>query len=156
LKVPVQDVYKAELRLKVNYRKATEAAKRSGVEGLDYFYQHRVHPEDDPAVKDQVASYLSTNGLFNLKRAKVHQFLQESLPAAQVPSERSISAILKDDFKLRFRRYDGAMARYKDPTFDEKRVWACRLLAQFLTDDALVVSIDESHLRSDQASGYRW
>ena len=35
-------------------------------------------------------------------------------------------------------------------------MWACRLLGQFLTDSALVISIDESHIRSDQANQHRW
>ena len=45
---------------------------------------------------------------------------------------------------------------YKNPAFDEKRLWVCRLLAQFVTDGALVISVDESHLRSDGAKQFRW
>ena len=45
---------------------------------------------------------------------------------------------------------------YKNPAFDDKRLWVCRLLAQFVTDGALVISVDESHLRSDGAKQFRW
>jgi hypothetical protein len=48
------------------------------------------------------------------------------------------------------------MARYNDPTFDAKRTWVSRLLAQFLGDDALIISIDESHISSELAKPYRW
>ena len=63
---------------------------------------------------------------------------------------------MKDDFKLRYKKYDGAIVKYKDPQYDEKRLWTCRLLAQFVTDGALIISIDESHIRSDQSKEYRW
>ena len=72
------------------------------------------------------------------------------------PSLKAIAHILKHDFHLRYQRVDGALVHYKDPAFDAKRLWACRLLAQFVTDGALVISIDESHLRSDGAKQFRW
>ena len=48
------------------------------------------------------------------------------------------------------------MIRYKDPTFDSKRLWVSRLLAQFISDNALIISIDESHLRHDSQKRYQW
>lgn len=78
------------------------------------------------------------------------------MPEQRAPSAKNISHILKQQFHLRYRKLDGALAHYNDPHFDEKRFWACRLLAQFLMDDALVISIDESHIRSGAAKKYAW
>ena len=47
--------------------------------------------------------------------------------------------VLREDLHLRFLRYDSAMVRYQDPTFDSKRLWVGRLLAQFLIDGALII-----------------
>ena len=48
------------------------------------------------------------------------------------------------------------MVKYKNPDFDEKRLWGCRLLAQFLADNALIISVDESNFRHDNIKEYKW
>ena len=48
------------------------------------------------------------------------------------------------------------MTKYRDPLFNEKRLWASRLLAQFLADGAIIVCVDESNIRSDSLGGKRW
>ena len=68
----------------------------------------------------------------------------------------NVSRVLREDLHLRFLRYDSAMVRYQDPTFDSKRLWVGRLLAQFLIDGALIISIDESHIRHDSQKSYQW
>jgi len=40
-----------------------------------------------------------------------------------------VSKILKEDLNLRYLRYNSAMVRYQDPTFDEKRLWVSRIMA---------------------------
>lgn len=69
---------------------------------------------------------------------------------------KQLGTILRNDFHLRYRRLDGATVRYQDPTFDCKRQWVSRVLAQFLSDGAIIISIDESHIRSDAAKQYQW
>lgn len=66
---------------------------------------------------------------------------------ASVPSLPTLSKILKKHFLQRFRRREPIKYKYRDPSFDEKRRWTCRLLAQFLHDGALIISVDESHFR---------
>lgn len=39
LRVSVEDVYRAERRLKVNYRKAKQAGESLGTNQLEYFYK---------------------------------------------------------------------------------------------------------------------
>jgi hypothetical protein len=59
----------------------------------------------------------------------LQKFFEEQRPDTKASSLTVTSDILKDEFKMRCRKYDGAIVRYKDPAFVEKRLWACRLLA---------------------------
>ena len=87
--------------------------------------------------------------------AKVVEGVRPSLPNVKVDPSH-ISQVLRQDLNLRFLRYDSAMVRYQDPTFDHKRLWVSRLLSQFLLDGALIISIDESHIRHDSRKQYQW
>ena len=48
------------------------------------------------------------------------------------------------------------MVRYLDPTYNEKRLWVSRLLAQFHKEDAVIISIDESNFRVDSFPKRKW
>ena len=84
------------------------------------------------------------------------EYVKEKLPERNPPNLGSISHILKNDFGLRYKSYNGAIVRYKDPEFNEKRLWVCRILSQFITDGALIISIDESNFRHDNTKQYQW
>ena len=84
-----------------------------------------------------------------MKKADVQKFIQEAKPGSAPLQLNVISHILKNDFGLRYKHFDGALIKYKDPQFDEKRLWVSRILAQFIGDDALIISIDESNFRND-------
>ena len=144
----MHDVYRADKRLKVNYRKAKEVGERLGTHRLEYFYEHSIPDAERVEVKEAVANFVQTSGLKELTRAKVIEGVRPSLPNLKLdPSQ--ISKVLREDLHLRFLRYDSAKDRYQDPTFDNKRLWVSRLLSQFLIDGALIISIDESHIRHD-------
>lgn len=49
-----------------------------------------------------------------------------------------------------------ANLKYKDPSFNEKRLWVSRLLAQFMFEDVVIISVDESHFRSDTLPHRQW
>lgn len=99
-------------------------------------------------VKDAVANFVQGSGLRELTMSKIIEGVKPLL-GDQNLYPNQLSRILKDDLHLHYRRYDFAMVRYNDPTFDHKRLWVSRLLAQFLSDNALIISVDESHLRHD-------
>ena len=71
LKVSVHDVYKADKRVKVNLKKSKQAAMNSLTGGQVYFYEHRVLPQNDNRVKQEVGEYLMKHGLYDIKRLKV-------------------------------------------------------------------------------------
>ena len=63
----------------------------------------------------------------------VRQELDKELGAtARVPSLEVLRLILKDTFFLKHATCKGDHYRYNDSTWDTKRLWVCRILAQFL------------------------
>jgi hypothetical protein len=50
----VEDVYRAERRLKVNFKKAKEAGKKEGSNQLEYFYDYKPFLVNNPEVIDAV------------------------------------------------------------------------------------------------------
>ena len=67
-----------------------------------------------------------------------------------------ISAILKDKFCLKYKKIEPALPRYLSPDFDEKRYYVSRFLSHMLIDDALVISIDECHFKTNDFKIRKW
>ena len=55
-----------------------------------------------------------------------------------------IHLILHEHFPLTFKKRKMQNINYNDQQFDDKRLLVTRLLAQFLKDDVLIISIDEA------------
>ena len=72
------------------------------------------------------------------------------------PSLGTISVMLRSSFCLQFNKFNPANARYKDPRYDEKRLWVSRLLTYMMMTKMVIVSIDESNFRSRMTNGKRW
>lgn len=64
--------------------------------------------------------------------------------------------MLREDFQLRFRAANAAKIKYNDVSFDDKRVWVSRLLAQFMVSGVVIVSIDESSFKSEGVVKQYW
>jgi hypothetical protein len=64
--------------------------------------------------------------------------------------------MMKEKFHLKFSAQEQANAKYRDPTYNEKRLWTARLASQFLIEDALIISIDESNFRHDTIPKKSW
>lgn len=128
LRVTVEDVYRANKRLKVNFKKAKLAGERLGTNQLEYFYDQHIPTKERFEVKEAVADFVEANGVRDLTRAKIIEGVKFNLTKNRL-NPNDVSTILKDDLHLRYRRYDPAMIRYQDPTFDSKRLWVSRILA---------------------------
>lgn len=105
---------------------------------------------------DAIKRYLEKFGIHGLTLKKVQQFIQSEHPELKALHCKTISDILKKRFHLNYKKMNSAHFRYKDPVFNEKRLWVCRLLTQFLLDGAVIVSVDESHIRSDSLNQFSW
>ncbi len=73
-----------------------------------------------------------------------------------MPSVTSINTILHKHFHLKYKSSSASMVRYLDPTYNEKRLWVSRLLAQFHKENAVIISIDESNFRVDSFPKRKW
>ena len=72
------------------------------------------------------------------------------LPPSIVPRDYALLEILKNTFHLKYATLDKQNLKYRDPTYNAKRIWISRLLAQFLQEQMIVISVDESNFRSDK------
>ena len=79
-----------------------------------------------------------------------------SKPLARKPGRYTIRRILHERFGLTFKDTRTDLARYNDELLDEKRIWISRLLAQFLMDNVVIISIDESGFQSGYGPGLTW
>jgi len=77
-------------------------------------------------------------------------------PANCIPSATAVRKILREKFGLKYRAANAANTKYNDTTYDEKRLWVSRLLAQFLMADVVVISIDESSFKQEGIRHRYW
>jgi hypothetical protein len=120
LRVSVEDVYRAERRLKVNFKKAKEAGKKEGSNQLEYFYENKPFLANRLEVIDAVEKFVEAKGLNNLTRAKIAEGVRPALRNIEGLADKrlhpdDVSKILKEDLNLRYLRYNSAMVRYQDP-----------------------------------------
>jgi hypothetical protein len=64
--------------------------------------------------------------------------------------------MLRQIFHLKYASQNKANTKYLDPTYNEKRLWVCRLLTQFFIEEVLVISVDECNFRSDAVGNRKW
>jgi hypothetical protein len=76
----------------------------------------------------KTGEYLLEKGLIGLKVGNVVNHLHATMTQSKLPDVMQVSHVLKKEFKLAYRKYDGAMVNYTDPQFDEKRLWVSRLV----------------------------
>lgn len=80
----------------------------------------------------------------------------KELPEKQVPSSVVLRKMMKDTFNLRYKSLEKANLKYRDPAYNDKRLWVSRLLAQFISENSIIVSIDESNFRHDAIPNRQW
>lgn len=101
--------------------------------------------------------FIEERGPHDIKLTDLYIHLQQQLPLSfKVPSLSTISCILREDFKMRFRAMPPAMTRYIDPMYDQKRQWVARLLGTFIMRGMVIISIDESHVRAESFIKRKW
>jgi len=142
------------LRNKLQLKKGTPPAHP--VLPSDLVPAARARLRDNPDVQAAVREYLAAHGIHRLTLQKVKDFVVARLPRLARMHLNEISQVLKAQHHLRMERLNPATFRYRDPYYDEKRLWFCRLVAQFVLDGALVVSVDETHFRHDAIKRQAW
>ena len=74
----------------------------------------------------------------------------------KIPCIKTLGGVLKEKFNLRYGKLETANLKYRDPTYNEKRLWVSRLLAQLMYEDVIIVTVDESNFRSDALPSRQW
>lgn len=64
--------------------------------------------------------------------------------------------MLQTKFHLAYKSNDAALAKYKDPGYNEKRLWTAKLLAWYLYKNSLIIAIDESNFKSKPSHKLKW
>lgn len=95
-------------------------------------------------------------GLTRVTLANIVAKLSADGPANYIPSATAVQTILREKFGLKYRAANAANTKYNDTTYDEKRLWVSRLLAQFLMADVIVISIDESSFKQEGIRHRYW
>jgi hypothetical protein len=113
--------------------------------------------QDNLAIVECMHACMEEQGIHKITLMSVYAYLKSHLPLeVQHPGMQRVQKLMKSRFHLKFRAASPAMVRFLDPTYNEKRLWVSRLLAQFILEDALIISIDESNFRSDSFSKRKW
>ena len=97
--------------------------------------------------------FIKAQGIYNVSSVKLRAHLLTKLPPHRVPSTVTLWKVLRRTFSLRFRYTNLSKYRYRNPTYNEKRLFVSRLLSQFLHDGVVIVSVDETNIRSDATKG---
>ena len=106
---------------------------------------------------EAIEKFIRDNGLHSLTVNQIRAHIKSlGIPGLVVPCARTVSKILKEKFHLRFHKYDGAIAKYRDPLYTDRRLWLARVLTQLICEEVLIISIDETHFRSDVATSKKW
>jgi len=150
MKVSAEEVYKATKGNQARVKKFQEADHEN-----DSRVSNRVPLKMD-SVREKVAEYLQENGIYKMRRADIQEHLQGRLADSRVPTLNEIGTTLRKDFKISYIKENQATVRYRDPEIDDRRAWASRILSHMLSQDFMVISVDETHIRSDKNNHYAW
>ena len=108
-------------------------------------------------LSEAILAFLEEHGPHHITLSELYVHLQQVLPpTVRAPGMSTIYYLLRKDFKLRFRATPPALTRYLDPAYDEKRQWVARLLAHFMQQGMVIVSVDESNIRADSFAKRQW
>ncbi len=87
LKVAVTDVYRTIQR----FRKAVQDQE----EEKEVVEEDVKHGLDKQQMKDHMRTYLEKEGIYNLKRARIQEYLGGSMKESRVPSQHEIADMLR-------------------------------------------------------------
>jgi hypothetical protein len=82
----------------------------------------------NPVLLNHIEKYFEINGFYNSTTQQIKNHLLTVMPKQEVPSVTTIQKILKIQFHLKYSALDKGNLKYRDSTFDEKRLWVSRLL----------------------------
>ena len=117
----------------------------------------RIFRRDDPMLLDIIQEYLVQNGIYKTRLKHLRDHIQSKLPLhIKAPAFSTLSQILREVFHQQFKKEDLACVRYRDSIYNQKRLWISRIVAQLMSDNVVILSVDESNIRSDALREKQW
>ena len=74
----------------------------------------------------------------------------------KAPAHSTLQNIMQTVFHQHYKKDDPACVRYRDSIYNSKRLWISRLIAQLMHDEVIILSVDESNIRSDAFKQKQW
>lgn len=112
---------------------------------------------DDPILHELTKNYIEETGIYKTKIRHLKEYIQNKLDdGIRAPSNSTLSKILREVFHQYYRKDTAANSKYRDTIYNSKRVWISRIIPQLLYDQVLVISMDESNIRTDALGGKQW
>jgi len=143
LEMPVREVYRCSKALDLNLSELKPSKLGRPAYPLDADLTRAIN------------SYFIEKGLTGMKLASLKRHI-DAICGTRAPSVSTLRRLLHRDYCLAYRPAPPSKVGYSDPSFNEKRLWVSRILAQLVLDDVLVVSVDESSFRANNISGKEW
>jgi hypothetical protein len=103
-----------------------------------------------------IKEYLEQHPTKQTTLEKIRKAFADKYPNEALPCTSTIGVIIRNRFHLNYIKVPPANARYDDPTFNEKRLWVCKMLASMLLSNTVIISMDESSFKSRVAHSYQW
>ena len=110
----------------------------------------------NPELLKALSNHFDKFGIYQMSSDKIRSELIKDMDERLVPSSVVLRKMMKETFNLKYTSLEMANLKYRDPAYNEKRLWVSRLLAQFITEDAIIVSIDESNFKHDAVPKKQW
>ena len=90
--------------------------------------KEKITKSKNPALIEEMASHFNNVGIYLSTSDQIRDHLLSVMPEDQVPTAPVIRKVMKDTFALKYKTLSKANVKYKDPLFNEKRLWVSRLL----------------------------
>ena len=125
----IREVYKATNILKQKLLALFDRLEDGQLVDKECFLpKGRLLRKEDPVVHEAVRDYLQLYGIYKLTLKSVQNHIALSQPQQKPLRLNDIQEILRKQYHLDYRHLNPADFRYRDPAFNEKRVWVSRLL----------------------------
>ena len=115
----------------------------------------RVPLTKDPHIIHLIAEQVKEISLRQLSVNAIEQRLGR-MELARPVRYQTIQTILKKELGLTYKSFNAQNIRYRDQAFDLKRLWICRLVTQFMMQDVIILSIDESNFNWRSYKSMSW
>jgi len=94
----------------------------------DAKHEHKTVKRKNPVLIEEMSKHFDNVGIYQENSLQIRSHLLTVMPAEQVPSVPVLRSIMKEKFHLRYKGLEKANLKYRDPVYNEKRLWTSRVM----------------------------